>query len=767
MTQFTAPLHFKKQLIGAAILALVITAGACKPDPGPTPPIEEEPYIDPIEGPVYGGTRMTVHAGTADVAFAQGMRVRIGEAECLDVQIVSEKEMSCATSASAEGTFDVKVLKSDQFEPVITIPAAFQYLCTGEAAAGAVIWANDGGDKVVQEDARATCDPFGVHNSVWDGAKISVFGAKDEVVNFNLVIEASQRDLTGVTVELDSLTGPNGTVLSYSEGDADSIFNYTNRQIELFYVRYLKVKGLSRTAYRAASDSSADERHVPHRFRRDYELEGFGVGTWTDRPDHDKSYPDIAVPLELENVFTVEAGRSQSIWVDVYIPRGAPSGLYTGAVVVKENGATLKEIPVELTVRGFALPLEPTAKTMVSMGYGDINQRYVGERYPHESHTDGAKLDAIRERHFMMAHRHKLSIVDQNDGRAAWNVDAPRPEWLPRLNGTLFTAANGYEGPGMNTGNGVYAIGLWGQWGWRDGDEAEMRSRLDAYETWFAANAPASADRILFLEDEPENMAQVEQWAQWVNANPGVGSNIKALATTSLLNAVGATASMPSLDIAATFFQVGLSSTWQAAHEAAHASGKQFYMYNNFRPASGTLVIEDDGVSPRQMGWAQFKMGVDRWMYWDSTYYLDNKYTGAQNDVFNVARTFGDVAGFDPVLGENGRHYSNGWGVLFYPGTDRVYAGSSYGINGPIASLRMKHWRRGIQDADYLALARSANPAAANAILQRVVPKALWENGVSDLEDPTWLRADISWQIDPNVWEAARKELADIIEGAN
>jgi hypothetical protein len=40
----------------------------------------------------------------------------------------------------------------------------------------------------------------------------------------------------------------------------------------------------------------------------------------------------------------------------------------------------------------------------------------------------------------------------------------------------------------------------------------------------------------------------------------------------------------------------------------------------------------------------------------------------------------------------------------------------------------------------------------------------LWEYGVSDPEDPTWVLTDISWSIDPDDWEAARTELADIIE---
>jgi hypothetical protein len=83
---------------------------------------------------------------------------------------------------------------------------------------------------------------------------------------------------------------------------------------------------------------------------------------------------------------------------------------------------------------------------------------------------------------------------------------------------------------------------------------------------------------------------------------------------------------------------------------------------------------------------------------------------------------------------------------------------------GPFASLRLKHWRRGIQDVDYLTLAAAINPTRTAEIVNEVVPTVLWEYGVSDPEDPTWVLTDISWSIDPDDWEAARAELADIVE---
>jgi len=48
--------------------------------------------------------------------------------------------------------------------------------------------------------------------------------------------------------------------------------------------------------------------------------------------------------------------------------------------------------------------------------------------------------------------------------------------------------------------------------------------------------------------------------------------------------------------------------------------------------------------------------------------------------------------------------------------------------------------------------------------VQKMVPKVLWEIGVTDAADPTWVRAPISWSTDPDDWESARRKLARIIE---
>lgn len=645
----------------------------------------------------------------------------------------------------------VKSLKISSLALTLLIGLTASRPATAQGAS-LTVWANDGGDKVTQDELRASQDPSSVLNSVWDGSTIHIFGARNEVVAFNLILESPGQTTANVSVSFNQLMDSSGATISSVPAEGDGVFDWTNRHIELFYVVYLEVRGLSLLSY-----ETYDERHIPERFRRPFDENGEGSGTWQDRPDHNKFYPEIAVPLELVPTFDIAAGQNQSIWVDIYIPHETPAGLFQGTIDVQIDGTSVHSIPVELTVRDFALPDVPSAPTMLFMGYEDVNRRYLGDEYP----DDEAAVNFLRDRHFMVAHRHRISLIG-DEVSTSEGYDHPSPAWLPRLDGTLFTRENGYDGPGVGVGNGVYSIGTYGSWGWQDGGEAEMWEHADNWVNWFDANAP-NTEYFLYLIDESEDFPQTEQWANWITTNPGPGNRLLSFATIALPDAA---ANTPSLSIAASWSTIGLPDEWQQAADFFNqAPNRRVYLYNGQRPGSGSFAVEDDGIALRQLPWSQYKMNIDRWFFWESTYY--NNYQGGtgQTNVFQSAFTFGANDEPDDVLGDSGWNYSNGDGVLFYPGTDLVFPEESYGVMGPFVSLRMKHWRRGIQDVDYLTLAAQIDPVRVNQIVNRLIPVVLWEVGVEDPAEPSWVLTDISWSTDPDVWEAARAEMADIIEG--
>ena len=60
--------------------------------------------------------------------------------------------------------------------------------------------------------------------------------------------------------------------------------------------------------------------------------------------------------------FDIWAGQNQAIWVDVFVPRNADAGDYTGELAVTVGGAEALKVPINLTVWDFALPDVPSMK---------------------------------------------------------------------------------------------------------------------------------------------------------------------------------------------------------------------------------------------------------------------------------------------------------------------------------------------------------------------------------------------------------------------
>ena len=139
---------------------------------------------------------------------------------------------------------------------------------------------------------------------------------------------------------------------------------------------------------------------------------------WTDRAVANKFYPDVAVPIELVPGFTVSAGNNQSIWVDVYIPKTTAAGTNTGTVTIRENGVSTHTVPIRLKVRNFVLPDSPNSKTMLYSDSSDLSPRY----------GDAAALQAFQNE-VLVAHRHKISMIDGDNMGAGWTVGAPAAQY--------------------------------------------------------------------------------------------------------------------------------------------------------------------------------------------------------------------------------------------------------------------------------------------------------------------------------------------------
>ncbi|MCA9672235.1 MAG: DUF4091 domain-containing protein, partial [Myxococcales bacterium] len=80
------------------------------------------------------------------------------------------------------------------------------------------------------------------------------------------------------------------------------------------------------------------------------------------------------------------------------------------------------------------------------------------------------------------------------------------------------------------------------------------------------------------------------------------------------------------------------------------------------------------------------------------------------------------------------------------------------GIAMPIASIRLKNWRRGLQDVEYLALIRKKGHGKfVDKFVHTMVPRALHDE-IKHEDLP------VAWPDDGEKWLAARRTLAEVLK---
>jgi hypothetical protein len=329
-----------------------------------------------------------------------------------------------------------------------------------------------------------------------------------------------------------------------------------------------------------------------------------------------------------------------------------------------------------------------------------------------------------------MAHRHRLELI----GSGSW-------EELEALQGTLdgkaFARGAGYEGPGEGVGNSLFSVNTYGA-KFPDTEEG-YRQESDRWVEWFTKHAP-KVEYFLYLTDEPgrDRYPWVKERAAWIHNNPGPGGKLPVFLTKW---------PMPQLEGAIDIWCAPTSHIKQEAFEKARARGERVWLYAAYRPRTPADVLDEYGIAFRLKPWIAHKHEIARWFTWESTHWDPN-----QNEVQRRMNLFQD-----PVIFTSGPPSTTGMGdgTLFYPGEDKLFPQEDRGYPGPMSSIRMKMYRRGAQDVEYMWLAEQAgHRAEVKAILKERLPGTLWEAG----ELPSWSNRNADY-------EQARRRLAELITG--
>lgn len=216
------------------------------------------------------------------------------------------------------------------------------------------IWAVDDGEKIKKEDLE---NPLAndLNNTVWNNNTVNIFGAKNEIIAFQLIIQANSSGVDQINVEISDLANGNSVIPGSTTGSSDP-FDFRGRNIELFTEHYLNMV----------------KRSPPLWFFSDSAVPSAYYTGWV---------PDCLIPFSAPSgkggaPFSIDANINQGIWVDILIPENAIAGTYTGNVTVTIADKVFQTIPVSLKVYDFALSDSTHLKNMFGYSPRTIARRH-------------------------------------------------------------------------------------------------------------------------------------------------------------------------------------------------------------------------------------------------------------------------------------------------------------------------------------------------------------------------------------------------------
>jgi hypothetical protein len=514
------------------------------------------------------------------------------------------------------------------------------------------IWAVNDGEKVERDDLNNLNKQS---NSAWDGNKIKIFGGRNEILAFQLIIEAGSDGIQKLSASLNELRQQSGNAkINYSSPTADPT-TYVGREIQLFSVNYMNVEVASHADWVFKPGSAAAPKDAT------------GWKPVQLIPENAKAgkggFPLSVPPLQ-----------NQAIWIEIYLRKNLPAGLYRGQISLDADGKK-ETVPVELELFDFELP---DRNSMDAMIYYEGTQPVMYQ---------GRNLDAVYHR---FAHRQRVELVH------AYDIDRVNAA-KGRFTGEDFTKAFGYEGPGEGIGNRIIPRTFYGPG--KDFDERSSAwKKSDEWMTFINKNFP-EAVTFLYMPDEPgrSEYQYIRKLADNIHSNPGPGKRLPTFVTKRYVK---------ELDGAIDYWDTGPLGYDIERASQERTRGRKYWIYNGGRPAAGAIVIDAPATDPRATIWACFKHDIDNYFYWHGVHWQHNrqKVGERRQNVWAHPITFDNRGQPNKPLDDQG--YINGDGVLMYPGEDKLHPDQNREIAGPINTIQLANLRRGLQDHLYLTAAR-------------------------------------------------------------
>ena len=571
---------------------------------------------------------------------------------------------------------------------------------------------------------------------------INLDSARNATVGFQVMLKAKGLDPIKVRLDVTDLRGPGGARIE------------ATRDIHRFLAYYVWVEpgGYAWSGSKSEVLPWPDlypDALIPFRPRCTIEA---GAGAASAGKSKDAPITSFTVPPK--------DGVNQAIWIDVHVPSRTPAGRYLGAVVVRSGKEELK-LKLRLRVHAATLPHENSFHAA-----GELYAPYHAEGLG--PNVSSPKWQRMSQCYQQLAHRHRIVFVERfGDTRTLDDLEqGPNAEaWQhydaafgPALSGELFTERYGYRGPGEKTPVSVWRLPypqlFNGKLGAPLSDEqvAEYEQIARAFTAHLNAKGWTKSYLYAYVFDEvegptddeagrsptPENrayVAMVHQQMRRVQAalDRGAGGKRIHLIWTSHVDPTR-WAGKQGLDL------TGIIRLWSPNAGAAGttflrrraAAGEQAWFYHSGHPAIGVHAINASGIELRTWGVASARYGFTGHFMWAVNF-------GDHEEPYR-----------QPTYKSGDDRFGNG--TLVYPGAGLTTIGVA-ARSEPVPSMRLKAWRRGLQDAELVELARRRGKrAAVDRLLAKQIPRALSEG-----------RGAASWPQDSAAWHRFRLALLKLV----
>jgi len=546
-------------------------------------------------------------------------------------------------------------------------------------------------------------------NSVWSaaGAAIRLAAARNEWLGFQLIVEADGEDLRYVSVSFSDLAGPGGAKIS-------------RRAFQLFRVWYTEVTEPSRSFDHIGGFKGFNAMGLP----------SCGTGL----------YGDALIPFGVRywgGAFAVPRGRNQAVWVDLKTPKKLPAGVYRGTVTVKADRAKPAAAKVELSVWDFRLPDKLNARAEAPFYRGTIPGTW-------RVRADSELAMKLERQFYLMARAHRFipyayDVFPKVTGKG---LDI-KVDWTdydkrhgPYLDGSAYPDRIPIRH--WNVPVDTY-------WPGRGGSKdpkvyyGRLEKVLKAYDRHFAEKKWNPLMYVFFQGlDEPSTEGKYRQIIALAEVVHRSSKRIKMRHDfyTAFHDAAGMIDRFKDhidiWNISGCFYDVKALQTRQGL-------GEEAWFYQGAEPWIGAEGLDNEAIGLRTWAWIGWKYRVDCWHNWCSGRW-------SSENIFLWPNNAGSRQHWRP----------NHNGVMIFPG-------KVFGVDELFPSIRLKAYRRGNTDYEYMVLLKNLGAGEkADAIVSTIVHNALGAAG----KDRSKIGTFGDWSHDPDEWEAARHKLAAAILAA-